>query len=56
MDNPRGFRSGDQKVQRGGRWLCSENYCQGYRVAVRMMTAPDFCLNILGFRCAADTP
>ena len=56
VDNPQGPRSGDQKVQRGGSWLCSENYCQGYRVAARMMTAPDSGLNNLGFRCAADAP
>ena len=52
--NPRGPRTGDQKVQRGGSWLCSQNYCQGYRVAARMMTAPDSGLNNLGFRCAGD--
>ncbi len=52
--NPQGPRSGEQKVQKGGSWLCSENYCQGYRVAARMMTAPDSGLNNLGFRCAAS--
>ena len=52
--NPQGPRSGTQKVQRGGSWLCSENYCQGYRVAARMMTDPDSGLNNLGFRCAGD--
>lgn len=52
--NPQGPRTGAQKVQRGGSWLCSENYCQGYRVAARMMTDPDSGLNNLGFRCAAD--
>ena len=56
VNNPQGPRSGDQKVQRGGSWLCSENYCQGYRVAARMMTAPDSGLKNLGFRCAADAP
>ena len=50
--NPRGPAEGDQKIQRGGSWLCSENYCQGYRVSARMMTAPDSGLNNLGFRCA----
>ena len=54
LKNPRGPRGGDQKVQRGGSWLCSENYCQGYRVAARMLTAPDSGLNNLGFRCAAN--
>ncbi len=56
LRNPQGPRRGTQKVQRGGSWLCSENYCQGYRVAARMMTEPDSGLNNLGFRCAADAP
>ncbi len=54
-ENPRGPDSGTQKVHRGGSWLCSENYCRGYRLAARMMTPPDSGLNNLGFRCAADT-
>ena len=54
LRNPPGPQKGTQKVQRGGSWLCSENYCQGYRVAARMMTEPDSGLNNLGFRCAAD--
>jgi formylglycine-generating enzyme required for sulfatase activity len=53
-DNPKGPRAGTQKVQRGGSWMCSENYCQGYRVAARQKTDPDSALNNLGFRCAAD--
>ena len=53
-NNPQGPRDGVQKVQRGGSWLCSENYCQGYRPAARMQTEPDSGLNNLGFRCAAD--
>ena len=56
VEDPKGPRTGDQKVQRGGSWLCSENYCQGYRVAARQMTAPDSGLNNLGFRCAGDAP
>ena len=53
-DNPQGPSQGTQKVQRGGSWLCSSNYCQGYRVAARMNTDRDSGLNNLGFRCAAD--
>ena len=53
-DNPQGPQDGAEKVQRGGSWLCSSNYCQGYRVASRMKTARDSGLNNLGFRCAAD--
>ena len=56
VDNPQGPRSADQKVQRGGSWLCSEKYCHGYRVAGLLMTALDSGLNNLGFRCAADAP
>lgn len=52
--NPPGPPDGREKVQRGGSWLCSSNYCMGYRVASRMMTEPDSGLNNLGFRCAGD--
>jgi formylglycine-generating enzyme required for sulfatase activity len=52
--NPPGPASGREKVQRGGSWLCSDNYCQGYRVAARQKTARDSALNNLGFRCARD--
>lgn len=54
--NPEGPSDGTAKVQRGGSWLCSENYCQGYRSAARMSTEPDSGLNNLGFRCVADGP
>ena len=54
--NPQGPADGTQKVHRGGSWLCSENYCRGYRLEARMMTPPDSGLNNLGFRCAADPP
>lgn len=40
-----------QKVIRGGSFLCSENYCSGYRNARRMRTSPDTGLNHTGFRC-----
>jgi formylglycine-generating enzyme required for sulfatase activity len=52
--NPQGPADGTQKVQRGGSWMCSENYCQGYRVAARQKTDTDSALNNLGFRCVAD--
>lgn len=52
--NPRGPARGTERVLRGGSWLCSENYCQGYRVAARSHTAPDSGLNNLGFRCVRD--
>ena len=52
--NPKGPPVGEHRVIRGGSWLCSENYCTGYRVAARNHTAPDTGLNNLGFRCARD--
>ena len=52
--DPKGPASGNEKVLKGGSWLCSENYCTGYRIAARSHTAPDSGLNNLGFRCARD--
>ena len=52
--NPSGPASGREKVHRGGSWMCSRNYCRGFRVAARQKTAPNTGLNNLGFRCAAD--
>lgn len=52
--NPRGPERGEDRVIRGGSWLCSQDSCQGYRVAARNHTAPDSGLNNLGFRCARD--
>jgi sulfatase modifying factor 1 len=52
--NPQGPASGHTRVIRGGSWLCSSNYCAGYRVAARNHTAPDSGMNNLGFRCARD--
>ena len=54
VDNPQGPRSGVDKIQRGGSWLCARNSCLGYRVAARMRTEPESGNNNLGFRCAAD--
>lgn len=52
--DPKGPVTGSEKVIRGGSWMCSENYCQGYRAAARSHSAPDSGLNNLGFRCARD--
>ena len=52
--NPKGPVMGQEKINRGGSWLCSENYCQGYRVAARQKTARDSGLNNVGFRCVRD--
>jgi formylglycine-generating enzyme len=49
--NPKGPAAGEERVIRGGSWMCSENFCQGYRVAARSHATPDSAMNNLGFRC-----
>lgn len=53
-ENPRGPKSGDAKVIRGGSYLCHKSYCNRYRVAARTANTPDSSTGNLGFRCAAD--
>jgi formylglycine-generating enzyme len=53
-DNPRGAAGGDERVIRGGSWMCAENFCTNYRVAARSHSVPDTGLNNLGFRCVRD--
>lgn len=53
-ENPQGPVSGGERVLRGGSWMCSENYCTGFRVAARSHATPDSGLNNLGFRCVRD--
>lgn len=43
-----------EKVMRGGSFLCNDDYCSGYRNARRMGSSPDTGLNHTGFRCAKD--
>lgn len=43
-----------EKVVRGGSYLCSEEYCSGYRNARRMGSTVDTGLNHTGFRCVRD--
>ncbi|MGB7207171.1 MAG: formylglycine-generating enzyme family protein [Pyrinomonadaceae bacterium] len=51
---PKGPATGDERVIRGGSFLCAENFCSNYRVAGRSRSTPDSGLNNLGFRCARD--
>lgn len=48
------FNKEQQKVIRGGSFLCSESYCTGYRTAARMSSTPESGLEHLGFRCVKD--
>jgi len=40
-----------KRVQRGGSFMCSDNYCRGYRVSARNKQAPDSGTFHAGFRC-----
>jgi formylglycine-generating enzyme required for sulfatase activity len=51
---PTGPASGEQRVMRGGSYLCHDSYCNRYRVAARSSNAPDSFSANLGFRCAND--
>jgi formylglycine-generating enzyme required for sulfatase activity len=43
-----------EKVIRGGSFLCNDRYCSGYRNARRMGSSVDTGLNHTGFRCVKD--
>lgn len=40
-----------KRVIRGGSFMCSDEYCRGYRVSARMKTTANSGLSNLGFRC-----
>lgn len=42
-----------KKLLKGGSYLCSENYCTGYRPSARMPNDPNSSTGHIGFRCAA---
>ncbi|WP_315854553.1 formylglycine-generating enzyme family protein [Alienimonas chondri] len=60
--NPRGPASSldpnepnvPKRIQRGGSFLCSDNYCTGYRVASRMKGDPGTGSFHCGFRCVVE--
>lgn len=43
-----------ERVVRGGSFLCNDDYCSGYRNARRMGSTPDTGLSHTGFRCVVD--
>uniref|UniRef100_A0AAY4C3K0 Sulfatase-modifying factor enzyme-like domain-containing protein n=1 Tax=Denticeps clupeoides TaxID=299321 RepID=A0AAY4C3K0_9TELE len=52
--NPRGPKSGTDRVKKGGSYMCHKSYCYRYRCAARSQNTPDSSASNLGFRCAAD--
>ena len=43
-----------ERIIRGGSYVCSEEYCTGYRPAGRMTTDDITASNHTGFRCVMD--
>lgn len=52
--NPKGPAAGQDKVKKGGSYMCTKEYCYRYRCAARSQNTPDSSAGNLGFRCAAD--
>jgi formylglycine-generating enzyme required for sulfatase activity len=51
--DPRGPRSGERRVMRGGSYLCHHTYCHRYRVAARSANTPASSSGNCGFRTVA---
>ena len=45
-----------KRVQRGGSFLCSDQYCSRYRPGGRGKGAPDSAASHIGFRCVRSDP
>ncbi|MRT44615.1 formylglycine-generating enzyme family protein, partial [Xylella fastidiosa subsp. multiplex] len=43
-----------ERVTKGGSYLCHASYCRRYRVAARQALFPDSATGNVGFRCAMD--
>jgi sulfatase modifying factor 1 len=50
--SPSGPETGQNRVMRGGSYLCHDSYCNRYRVAARSSNTPDSAAANIGFRCA----
>jgi formylglycine-generating enzyme required for sulfatase activity len=53
-DNPTGPEVGDERVMRGGSYLCHESWCNRYRLPARSSNTPDSGTGNIGFRCVVD--
>lgn len=51
--NPQGPSTGQNRVMRGGSYLCHDSYCNRYRVAARSQNTPDSSSSNCGFRTVA---
>jgi len=53
-ENPHGPSSGEQRVVRGGSFLCHKSYCNRYRCSARTANSPDSASSNFSFRTFAD--
>ena len=53
-DNPTGPDDGEERVMRGGSYLCHRSWCNRYRIAARSKNTPDSSTGNIGFRCVVD--
>ena len=51
--DPTGADRGEQRVMRGGSYLCHDSYCNRYRNAARSSNTPDSSMGNAGFRTVA---
>lgn len=54
VTDPTGPAVGEERVRRGGSYLCHDSYCNRYRVAARDRSHRFDTTANIGFRCAAD--
>lgn len=54
LQDPIGPTVGEERVRRGGSYLCHDSYCNRYRVAARDHSHPADTTANIGFRCAVD--
>ncbi len=57
LHNPKGpsFSIRNQKVQKGGSFLCHRDVCYRYRISARMGNTPNSSSSNIGFRCGKST-
>ncbi|CAB0003948.1 unnamed protein product [Nesidiocoris tenuis] len=55
LKNPKGPKSGKDKVKKGGSFLCHRSYCHRYRCSARHFNTPDTSSSNMGFRCVRNT-
>ncbi len=51
-----GPTQGEERVQKGGSFLCDPSLCHGFRITARGHSTPESSHMHVGFRCAADLP